>query len=150
MEAAESRAGPGPALSLVLDSSATLAWIYSEEITPPIAQLFRRIAESGAWVPGLWRLEVGNILEMGIRRGRHDARFRDATFADLSLLPVQVDPETDRHAWATTTKMASRYQLTLYDAAYLELARRRGLPLASLDSDLRKAAKLERVPLLGA
>jgi predicted nucleic acid-binding protein len=95
-------------------------------------------------------LEVGNILEMGIRHGRHDARFRDATFADLYVLPIRVDPETDRHAWATTAKIASRYRLTLYDAAYLELARRRSLPLASLDSDLRKAAKLEKVPVLGA
>lgn len=112
--------------------------------------MFKRIADSGAWVPGLWRLEVSNILEMGIRRGRHDAKFRDATFADLLLLPIRVDLETDRHAWADTTKIASRHRLTLYDAAYLELARRPGLPLASLDSDLRKAAKLERVPLLGA
>jgi predicted nucleic acid-binding protein len=137
-------------LSLVLDSSATLAWVYSEETTAPITQLFQRIADFGAWVPGLWRLEVANILEIGIRRGRHDVRFRDATFADLSLLPVYVDPETDRHAWVDTAKMASRHRLTLYDAVYLELAKRRGLALASLDSDLRKAAKSERVPLLGA
>ena len=91
---------------------------------------------------------MANILEVGIRRGRHDAQFRDATFADLSLLPISVDPETDLQAWADTAKLASHYKLPLYDAAYLELARRRGLPLASLDSDLRKAAKLERVPLL--
>jgi len=149
VESVESRAGQGAALSVVLDSSATLAWVYSEETTAPITQLFKRVADSGAWVPGLWRLEVGNILAIGIRRGRHDARFRDVTFADLSLLPIYVDPETDRHAWADTAKMASSYRLTLYDAAYLELARRRALPLASLDSDLRKAAKLERVPLLG-
>lgn len=135
-------------MSLVLDSSATLAWVYNDETTEPIRQLFKRIVDSGAWVPGLWRLEVGNILEMGIRRGRHDARFRDATFADLSLLPINVDTETDRHAWSDTAKLASRYQLTVYDATYLELAKRRTLPLASLDSDLRKAAKLERVSLL--
>ena len=135
-------------MSLVLDSSTTLAWVYIEETAAPIRELFERIVDSGGWVPGLWRLEVGNILEMGIRRGRHDTRFRDATFADLSLLPISVDTETDRHAWSDTAKLASRYQLTVYDATYLELAKRRTLPLASLDSDLRKAAKLERVSLL--
>lgn len=121
-----------------------------EETTAPITQLFKRTADSGEWVPGLWHLEAGNILKMGISRGRHDAKFRDASLADLSLLPIRVDLETDRHAWANTTKIASRHRLTLYDAAYLEVALRRDLPLASLDSDLRKAAKLERVSLLGA
>ena len=90
--------------------------------------MFKRIADSWVWVPGLWRLEVGTILEMGIRGGRHDAKFRDATFADLLPLPIRVDLETDRHAWANTTKIASRHRLTLYDAAYRELARRRSLP----------------------
>lgn len=136
-------------MSLVLDSSATLAWIYSEETTSAIVEVFQHVTEAGAWVPSLWRLEVGNILEMGIRRGRHDARFRDATFADLSLMSIRLDPETDRQAWTATAKIVSRYRLTYYDAAYLELAQRRGLPLATLDSDLRKAAKAEDIALLG-
>ncbi|HET9743707.1 MAG TPA: type II toxin-antitoxin system VapC family toxin [Terriglobales bacterium] len=133
----------------MLDSSATLAWIYSEETTSAIVEVFQHVTEAGAWVPSLWRLEVGNILEMGIRRGRHDARFRDATFADLSLMSIRLDPETDRQAWTATAKIVSRYRLTYYDAAYLELAQRRGLPLATLDSDLRKAAKAEDIALLG-
>jgi predicted nucleic acid-binding protein len=86
---------------------------------------------------------------MGVRRNRHDAAFRDATLADLALLPIHVDPETDRHAWGATRRMAERHGLTLYDAAYLELAQRRGLPLATLDEELREAARAEGVGLLG-
>jgi predicted nucleic acid-binding protein len=86
---------------------------------------------------------------MGVRRGRSDAGFRDAAFADLALLPIAVDQETDRHAWGSTAKLAAKHRLTLYDAAYLELARRRGLPLATLDSELRSAAAAEDVALLG-
>ncbi|MEO6830488.1 MAG: type II toxin-antitoxin system VapC family toxin, partial [Acidobacteriaceae bacterium] len=69
-------------MSLVLDSSAALAWIYGEETTNAIQEVFDQISKDGAWVPSLWRLEIANILEMGIRRGRHDARFRDATLTD--------------------------------------------------------------------
>lgn len=136
-------------MRLVLDSSVALAWVYGDETTEAIRLVFKQITESGAWVPGLWRLEVANILEVGVRRGRHDSAFRDSTLADLALLPIQTDPDTDRHAWSTTVYLADRHRLTLYDAAYLELALRRELPLATLDRDLRVAAKAENVRLLG-
>lgn len=136
-------------MSLVLDSSVTLAWVYSAETTGAISDVLARVTESGAWVPALWRLEIGNVLEMGVRKGRTDAAFRDAALADLVLLPITVDPETDRHAWGATAKLAIRHRLTLYDAAYLELARRRSLPLATLDQDLRTAAAAEDIVLIG-
>ena len=136
-------------MSLVLDSSVTLAWVYSAETTGAISDVLARVTESGAWVPALWRLEIGNVLEMGVRKGRTDAAFRDAALADLALLPITVDPETDRHAWGATAKLAIRHRLTLYDAAYLELARRRSLPLATLDQDLRTAAAAEDIVLIG-
>jgi predicted nucleic acid-binding protein len=110
--------------------------------------VFERVIESGAWVPALWRLEVANVLEMGVRKRRSSASFRDAALADLAQLPIAVDPETDRQAWGPIAKLAARHRLTVYDAAYLELARRRGLPLATLDQDLRAAADAEDVPLL--
>jgi predicted nucleic acid-binding protein len=136
-------------MSMVLDSSATLAWVHSDETTEAIRGVFDRLGEDGAWVPGLWKLEVANILEMGVRRGRHDAAFRDATLADLALLPIGLDPETDHQAWGATARLAERHRLTLYDAAYLELALRRGLPLATLDGELRTAAMAEGVVVLG-
>src|ERR1035441_8788138 len=78
-----------------------------------------------------------------------DAAFRDATLEDLELLPIKTDPDTEKHAWRSTLRLAERYKLTIYDAAYLELAMRRGLPLASLDGELRAAAGAEGVVLLG-
>ena len=137
-------------MSMVLDSSATLAWVYGDEITEPIRHVFDRVSENGAWVPGLWKLEVANILEMGVRRGRHDAAFLNSTLADLALLPISVDTETDRQAWGATLQLSERHGLTLYDAAYLELALRRGLPLASLDAELRRAAQAEGVVVIGS
>lgn len=136
-------------MSVVLDSSATLAWVYANEVTESIREVFRLVCANGAWVPGLWKLEVANTLEMGVRRARHDAAFRNATLADLAVLPIQVDIETDRQAWGPTVQFAERHGLTLYDAAYLELAMRRRVPLASLDADLRRAAQAEGIVLLG-
>lgn len=136
-------------MSLILDSSITIAWLYSEESTTATAEVESRVIHRGAWVPSLWRLEVANILEMGVRRRRHSAAFRDATLGDLALLPVNTDPETDRQAWGATIHLAERHRLSVYDAAYLELALRRTLPLATLDAELRKAATAEKVSLLG-
>lgn len=121
---------------------------YMDEVISAIRDVFDLVSNQGAWVPSLWRLEVANILEMGVRRERHDAAFRDATLADLALLPVHIDPETDRHAWTATLRLAERHRLTLYDAAYLELAKRRDLPLATVDIDLRAAASVENIRLL--
>jgi predicted nucleic acid-binding protein len=136
-------------VSLVLDSSAALAWFHTDETTPAVRRVFELLIKNGAWVPSLWRIEVANVLEMGIRRGRHDIAFRHATLADLSLLPISLDLETDRQAWDATLQLAHRHRLTLYDAAYLELAKRRILPLATLDAVLRRAATAEGIHLLG-
>lgn len=91
-------------------------------------------------VPSLWRLEVANGLLSAVRRKRITADHRDATLADLDSLDLAVDGETDRRAWAETLRLAERWSLTAYDASYLELARRRALPLASGDAKLRAAA----------
>jgi predicted nucleic acid-binding protein len=136
-------------VSLVLDSSITVAWLYREEATKSVDEVFENLIEASAWVPALWHLEVANVLQIGIRRNRHSADFRDRVLSDLSDFPVHVDPETHRQAWGATSRLAERHHLTLYDAAYLELALRRGLPLATLDDDLRAAAASEGVQLLG-
>ena len=136
-------------MSLVLDSSVTLAWAYSDEITQAVQEVFDRVAAGGALVPSLWRLEVANALQMGVRRARLDAAERDATLADLATLDIRTDPETDTYAWSGTVRLAERFGLTVYDASYLELARRRALPLASLDQELCEAASACDVPLLG-
>lgn len=137
-------------MSLVLDSSVTLAWLYSDEVTPATQQVFDIVVAERAWVPSLWRLEVANSLQMGVRRGRISVEFRDASLADLALLTIEVDAETDTFAWSTTLRLAERHQLTLYDAAYLELAQRLGVPLATLDQELRAAGSALGLTLLGS
>ena len=136
-------------MSLVLDSSATLAWIYSDETTDAIRALFDQVADAGAVVPSLWRLEVANSLTIAVRRGRIDVDFRRAALADLALLDITTDQRTDPQAWGETLNLADRFRLTVYDAAYLELAQRRVLPLATLDDDLCAAAAALGVRVLG-
>src|ERR1035437_3019243 len=106
-------------MSMVLDSSANLAWVYSDEITEPIRHVFDLVSGNGAWVPGLWKLEVANILEMGARLGRHNAAFRNSTVAGLALLPLSVDTETDRQGWGAHPQLSGRPPLTFYHGAYL-------------------------------
>ena len=136
-------------MSLVLDSSAALAWIYAEETNDAVRGIFEMVAENGAFVPALWRLEVANSLTAAVRRGRIDVAFRNAALADLALLDITTDLHTDAHAWTTTLQLADRFRLTPYDAAYLELAHRRSLPLATLDEELHAAGRALGVPLLG-
>jgi predicted nucleic acid-binding protein len=136
-------------VSFVLDSSITVAWLYREEATKSVDELFENLIQASAWVPALWHLEVANVLQIGIRRKRHTSDFRDRVLSGLSDFPIHVDTETQRQAWGITSRLAERHGLTVYDAAYLELALRRGLPLATLDEDLRTAAVSERVQLLG-
>jgi predicted nucleic acid-binding protein len=136
-------------VSLIIDSSVTLAWIYHDERSPPIERIFDIVTETGAWVPAIWRLEVANGLQQGIRRRRIDKAYRDQALADLIDLKIDIDPDTDAFAWSDTVDLADRFKLTLYDACYLELAQRRGLPLATLDGDLRAASSSLGLQLLG-
>ena len=133
---------------MVLDSSATLAWIYGDETTEAIQRLYDRVADEGALVPALWRLEIANALTFAVRRGRITAQFRDAALRDLSLLDIVADSQTDARAWASTLNLADAHRLTLYDAAYLDLALQHSLPLATLDRDLCAAADRAGVALL--
>ncbi len=136
-------------MSLALDSSVALTWIYADEGDEQTERVLQRVTQSEAWVPAIWRLEVANSLQQGLKRGRIDEDDRDLGLADLARLRIYVDPETDTHAWSTTLDLSTRFNLTVYDAAYLELAMRRGLPLATLDRGLRGAASSAGVPLLG-
>ncbi|MDW6021800.1 type II toxin-antitoxin system VapC family toxin [Mesorhizobium sp. BAC0120] len=128
-------------MSIILDASISLAWVFDDEATPTIDAIFDRIASSGAFAPGLWRLEVANGLRMAVRRSRMSLEFRDEALARLARLPIEIDQETNLHAWQATLSLADRYALTVYDAAYLELAQRRRLPLATLDRRLDQAAR---------
>ena len=137
-------------MSLVIDSSITLAWYFEDEKTSASLAVLDRVVEEGAVVPALWRLEVLNGLQVAVRRGRISIAYRDASLSDLSSLVIAIDPGTNHQAWSATLQLCDRFGLTPYDAAYLEFAQRRRLPLATLDGELVRSAQAENVPLVGS
>ena len=132
-------------MSVVLDSSAALSWHFEDEQTKSMLGLLQRVVESGAVVPSLWRYEVANGLQVAVRRKRIDAAYRDRALANLAALDIACDAESETHAWSATVRLAERHGLTVYDAAYLELAQRRWLALATLDLTLARAAEAEGI-----
>ena len=137
-------------MSLVLDASMTIAWLFEDERTPAAHAVMQRVVGDGAVVPSLWRLEVANVLRNAVRRGRCDEPYVDRSLDRLSRLAISTDVETDSHAWGRTRALAREQGLTLYDAAYLELAIRSGHPLASCHADLVAAAVRCAVEVLAA
>ncbi len=135
-------------MSCVVDASATLKWLFEDERSTKSEALLDQVVESGASVPGLWRLEVANSLLVAFRRGRTSAAFRDQALQRLQRIPISVDVETDARAWSNTLPLAEQTGLSVYDASYLELAIRLRLPLASADHKLCEAAKRAGVPLI--
>ena len=94
------------------------------------------------------RLEVANAFQSAIRRKRITAPYRDQSLAELTQMPIIIDADTNVYAWTTTLRLAERFALTIYDSSYLELAQRRNLPLAALDTELREAASAVGITLL--
>jgi predicted nucleic acid-binding protein len=123
--------------------------IYADEAAEPIRRVFNAVVEQGAFVPSLWRLEIANSLTVAVRRGRVDHQFPRAALADLGDLDIIVDAQTDSRAWNATLEFADRFLLTVYDAAYVELAQRRALPLATLDRDMQRAGAQLGLRLIG-
>jgi predicted nucleic acid-binding protein len=126
--------------TVALDASAAIAWCFMDEASPRSYALLDRVQAEGALVPQLWHLELGNALVQAERRGR-------ITSADVALrleligqLPIEVDRETVPRALRETLALARGEGLTTYDATYLELAIRCGLPLATKDAALTRAA----------
>ena len=127
-------------MSLVLDSSMCLSWCFEDERTPAALAVRERVVEAGAAVPPLWRYEVANALLMAQRRGRIDMERRVALLQALGDLGIEEDRTPEGDPWRAAVRLADVNRLTVYDAAYLELAQRRGLPLATLDRELIAAA----------
>jgi len=136
-------------VSLVIDCSMTLSWYFEDERTTARIAVLNQVADAGAVVPALWRLEVLNGLQVAVRRGRITVSYRDVSLTDLRALSISTDPGTSRQAWSGTLHLFYHFGLSPYDAAYLEVALRRLLPLATLDGELARAAEAENVPLVG-
>jgi len=132
---------------LVVDASVALAWCFRDEATEATDDIVVRVRGEGGIVPSHWMLEVVNALLVAERRGRIAASGISSHIGTIEALAVDVDLETDRRAGHESLALARAERLTLYDAAYLELAMRRGAILATLDVDLAAAARRVGVPL---
>jgi predicted nucleic acid-binding protein len=124
----------------VLDGSVTLSWYFQDEADPYADSVRDSLDRVEAAVPSLWALEIANVLIVGERRGRSTEAQATTWLGLLRALPIHVDDEATARAWDETMRLARTWTLTAYDAAYLELALRRGLPLATLDDKLKNAA----------
>jgi predicted nucleic acid-binding protein len=131
----------------VLDCSVTMSWCFDDERTDYTDGILENLKDSTAIVPTIWSLEVANVLLLSKKKKRiseiHSANFIDA----LSTLPITVDPSTSAKAMHSIFVIANQSDLTIYDAAYLELAIREGIPLITLDSKLTQAAKKFHIPV---
>jgi predicted nucleic acid-binding protein len=134
----------------VLDASIALGWCFADEATPATDALLDRLADEEAVAPALWRIEVANALAMAERRGRLSVAGLTRSVGLLQRLAVAIDLEGSERAFRELLDLARSERLTAYDAAYLELALRLGLPLASKDARLRTAAAGLGLTVLGA
>ncbi|HXT22536.1 MAG TPA: type II toxin-antitoxin system VapC family toxin [Thermoanaerobaculia bacterium] len=133
---------------MVADASMAVGWVHAAQATAETTALLEEIAEGeGLEVPALWPLEVANALAVLVRRGKLTEDQRQRGLGWLRGLPLRIDHEMASLAFSRLSEMAAQYRLSVYDAAYLELAERRMLTLACKDGALREAAKQARVRL---
>jgi predicted nucleic acid-binding protein len=134
-------------LSFVIDASILAAWFLGEKTDPRIESAIDALVRVEACAPSLLFFEIRNALLLSERRRRITEAMSAAFVRDLALLRIRLEPPSGDISLMT---LARERKLTVYDAAYLELARREALPLATLDRDLEKAALAEGVALFGA
>jgi predicted nucleic acid-binding protein len=133
-------------MTFILDASVTISWYLAEEAAPIGRRAFAQLGAAGAEAPILWWFDVRNALVVNERRGRLDAAATTGILAHLEALPIRLDVDQDGEG---VLALARAHRLTVYDAAYLELALRADAPLATLDGQLARAARAAQVPLLG-
>ena len=132
-------------MAFVLDASICAVWALSDESHPLADVTMARLKTEHALVPALWWFEIRNVLTISERRKRMTAEDSREFLEFLAGFPIRDDFERDEPA---IFGLARRYQLSFYDAAYLEAAHRHGIPLATLDGALRQAAEAAGVALL--
>ncbi len=133
----------------VVDNSVVMAWCFKDESNPYADFVLDRLTETMAVVPFIWPLEVVNVLLVAERRKRinqaDSIRFTEL----LSQLPISVEYESPDRVMKNLLGLARTTNLSSYDASYLDLAMRKGVPLATSFKKLRKAADSVKVPILG-
>lgn len=135
-------------MAFVVDASMTMTWCFITEATDETRAMLRRVRAEGAIVPAIWPLEVTNALLVGERRQRLTEAETTAFVGLLAALTIRIEEMPGARALGAVLALGRRHGLSAYDAAYLELAAREGLPLATRDTRLRDAAARVGVPLL--
>ena len=134
----------------VLDCSVALAWYFEDETSATADAALAALGDDEAIVPGIWPVEVANVLALAERRGRDTADGVASCVSMLQGLPIRVDSHTHEKAFTDILALARRFQITAYDAAYLELAIRERVSLATLDERLGRAAQAAGVEVFKA
>ena len=137
-------------MKLVLDASVTLAWVFEDERSALAMSVLDSLDGSEAIAASIWPLEIVNGLVTAERRGRITPQDASRFSALLLQLPIVVDPVERRRPFEVIRQLAREHQLSAYDAAYLELAIRLGVPLATLDNRLARAAGRAGVALFAS
>ncbi len=135
-------------MNFVLDASVTLAWCFADEGGDYALGVLHRLRSSEAIAAPHWGLELANALLVAERRGRLEPSDVPRLTKFLLALPIAVDPVARRRPLDSIHRLGRSHGLSAYDAAYLELAVRYGIPIATLDTDLRAAAEAEGVGIL--
>ena len=131
-------------MSFVLDNSVTMRWFFGDGRPQELAyagKVLDAMKVASARVPATWGLEVANVIARAEAKALVTEARSGAFLEMLEGVDIEVDTATFSHALSDTLQLARRYKLSAYDASYLELGLRLGIPLATLDEDLRKAAK---------
>jgi len=137
-------------VSFILDASVALLWLAPGSNPAGVeyaSAVLQTLKGSQALVPSLWPLEVGNVITRLEAKNIVTEADSQRFIALLGRLNIVTDPATAGRALSDTLNLARRYKLSAYDAAYLELALRSSYPLATLDADLTKAARLAGIPV---
>jgi predicted nucleic acid-binding protein len=133
---------------IVLDASLMIAWLLREPELAPTTDLYLSLPQQTVIVPGHWPLEVGTALWANVRRGRLPMDRLSVMMEELATFEIQVQSAIQIEDMETLTRFAVTQNLTVYDSAYVQLAERLGLPLATLDNAMRSAAAALSIPLL--
>lgn len=131
-------------MNFVLDNSVAMCWLLNDGRSADVSYALKvlvSLKNTQAVVPALWALEAANVVAKAESKGWVPEARTQVFVATLGRLNIVVDKATAANALGETLNLARRYKLSAYDASYLELALREGLPLATLDADLEKAAK---------
>jgi len=132
----------------VIDNSVVMSWCFKDETSKYTDAMLDYLEQATAYVPAIWPLEVSNVLLVAERRKRLSQSDSSRFISLLLELPIIVEPESPERMLSEILALAREYKLSSYDASYLDLAMRKGLPIATTDKNIITAAKRSSVPIL--